>query len=527
MGYKMGNTENINNPTPYDIVPYESYPYDKTHPENLYTIGRLFGLNPPDYKTARVLELGCASGGNLIPMAFNLPDGQFTGVDLSSKQTGKGINRIKELGLCNISLKNMSILDIGPDFPKFDYIITHGVYSWVPHEVRQKILLIIKDHLNSNGIAFISYNTYPGWNMVKSIRELMLFHVKAFDDPDEKANQARMILEFIINGLSDDKTPYGAFLKSEMALLTRLENSYLLHDHLEAINQPFYFHEFINDARKNHLEYLADTDLSTMYVPNLLHAVSEHLSAIDDIVRVEQYMDFIRNRRFRSTLLCHENIPIKRELAPEDIENFFISSELAPSKTVGKEDLEEGNEIIFSKDQISYKPNDKFSKLAMLILWEQREKPIAYNKLTREVIQRSGLKENEVPISNLTKKINLLRLVFAGIVSIHPDKGNFTTHISEYPETTELIRLEARQGESIADLRHRLVRLDIFERILVQYLDGRHDQNAILENMISHVNQGDIELFAGEKKITDHDKIRVEIKRLINSTLTRLKILRR
>ncbi len=519
----MGKAKNINKPTDYDIVPYESYPYDKTHPENLYAIGRLFGLNPPDYRKARVLELGCASGGNLIPMAFNLPDGKFTGVDLSSKQTDKGIEQIKELGLDNIILKNMSILDIGPDFPKFDYIIAHGVYSWVPGKVREKILAIIKEHLDKDGIAFISYNTYPGWNMVKSIRELMLFHVRAFDDPDEKADQARMILEFIINGLSNDKSPYGAFLKSEMALLTQLENSYLLHDHLEKVNRPFYFHEFIKDARKNHLEYLADTDLSTMYVPNLPHAVSEHLLAIDDIIKVEQYMDFIRNRRFRSTLLCHENAPIKRELAPEDMEKFFVSSQLAPQKPVSPEDE---NEIIFSKDEISYKPNDQFSRLAMLILWEQNGKPIAYNKLISEIIKRSGLKKNEVPVSNLTKKINLLRLVFAGVISIHPDGGNFTTHVSDYPETTKLIRFQARQGEAITDLCHRLVRLNIFERILVQYLDGRHDRNAIVENMISHVNKGDIELFLGEKKITEHEKIKGQITKLIDNSLKKLKILR-
>ena len=459
-------------------------------------------------------------------MAFNLPGGKFTGVDLSSKQIRRGIEQIKELGLDNIILKNISILDIGRDFPRFDYIIVHGVYSWVPKKVREKILLIIKDHLDKDGIAFISYNTYPGWNMVKSIRELMLFHVRAFDDPDEKANQARMILEFIINGLSDDKTPYGAFLKSEMALLTQLENSYLLHDHLEKINRPFYFHEFIKDARKNNLEYLADTDLSTMYVPNLPHAVSAHLLVLDDIIKVEQYMDFIRNRRFRSTLLCHENAPIKRELAPEDMEKFFVSSGLGPRKPVRREDVENGNEMIFSKDQVSYKPNDKFSKLAMLILWEQKGKPIAYNKLIKKIIKRSGFKKNEVSVSNLTKKINLLRLVFAGIISIHPDQGNFTTRISDYPETTKLIRFQARLGETITDLRHRLVRLNIFERILVQYLDGNHDRDAILENMISHVNKGDIELFMGEKKITEHEEIKDKITTLINSSLKRLTILR-
>ncbi len=126
----------------YDTVPYESYPYPNTHPESLYTIGKLFGMQPVDFNNCKVLELGCASGGNIISMATLNPNSTFVGVDLSKVQIEEGNKQIQELGLKNITLKQLSILDITSEFGEFDYIITHGILSWVPGEVQDKIFEI-------------------------------------------------------------------------------------------------------------------------------------------------------------------------------------------------------------------------------------------------------------------------------------------------------------------------------------------------------------------------------------------------
>ena len=182
---KTGNTAN----NQYDVVPYDSHPFSKTHPENLCTIARLFGLDAPDYHDARILELGCGQGGNLIPLAYNLPHSRCLGIDLSARQIAPGQQVIDALGLTNISLKQMSITDIGPDAGQFDYIVCHGVYSWVPTAVRDKILAVCRDHLVETGVAYISYNCLPGWNMIQSIRDMMLYHVADFKDPAEKAEQ--------------------------------------------------------------------------------------------------------------------------------------------------------------------------------------------------------------------------------------------------------------------------------------------------------------------------------------------------
>ena len=172
----------------YDEIPYGSHPYPDSRPDHLRTLGRLFGMNPPEVKTARVLELGCAEGGNIIPHATKYPKAKFVGVDLSKVQIDAGNGHIKELRLKNIELKCMSIVDVDKDFGEFDYIISHGLISWVPDFVRDKIFEISSRNLSPQGIAYISYNTLPGWNMVRSIRDMMLFHTKSFTDPGEKVS---------------------------------------------------------------------------------------------------------------------------------------------------------------------------------------------------------------------------------------------------------------------------------------------------------------------------------------------------
>ena len=147
----------------YDAVPYESHPFPQTAPEHLEAIAFVFGLDAPAPGGACVLELGCAAGGNLIPFAARHPGASASGVDLSSVQVGQGDVAIGQAGLSNVELRTFNIADIDAAFGKFDYIICHGVYSWVPAAVQQAILRVCSDNLSDKGVAYVSYNVYPGW----------------------------------------------------------------------------------------------------------------------------------------------------------------------------------------------------------------------------------------------------------------------------------------------------------------------------------------------------------------------------
>ena len=128
-------------PTPtlasYDETPYTDLPFAQSHPARLAVMARLFGVDAPDVGTARVLELGCAVGGNLIPMAVAMPDAHLVGIDLSGRQIADGRRVVTTLGLENIELQHADIAHVDASYGMFDYIVCHGIYSWVPAAIRE------------------------------------------------------------------------------------------------------------------------------------------------------------------------------------------------------------------------------------------------------------------------------------------------------------------------------------------------------------------------------------------------------
>jgi SAM-dependent methyltransferase len=206
-------------PTSYDLVPYWGHPYRESHPDQLATVARLFGLTTPAVDKARVLELGCASGANLIPAAVSVPGATFLGIDLSLRQIDEGRRTIAALGLANIELVQGSIDTIGAEHGQFDYIICHGVYSWVPRNIQDHILRVCSRNLAAEGIAYVSYNTYPGWFMRGMVRRMMGFHARRFADPATQLEQARALLDFLSRASTGVDATYHALLSREINIL--------------------------------------------------------------------------------------------------------------------------------------------------------------------------------------------------------------------------------------------------------------------------------------------------------------------
>ena len=230
----------------YDEVPYPPLSYVHTHPDRLATLATLLGLTPAPVERCRVLELGCASGGNLLPMAYYLPNSTFVGIDASARQVATGQGWVATLGLSNLTIRCLDILTIGPDLGEFDYIIAHGVYSWVPAAVRDKLLQVCKAHLAPHGVAYVSYNTYPGYHMTNIVREAMRFQVQEIADPQQQVAAARNLIHFLAGAIPETQSAYGAFLREYDQMLARdikgSHAAFLLHDELSAINEPVYFH---------------------------------------------------------------------------------------------------------------------------------------------------------------------------------------------------------------------------------------------------------------------------------------------
>ncbi len=475
--------------TSYDEVPYDSYPFPQTHPDRLAVLGRLFALEPAALAGCRVLELGCAAGGNLIPMAITLPEAQFVGVDLSAVQVAQGVAIIKALGLKNIRLLAMGIDEVDEErFGTFDYIITHGVYSWVPNSVQEKILTICAEQLTATGIAYVSYNTLPGWRMRGMIRDLMRYHAMSFEEPEQRVAQARAILDFLARWVPTENNAYGMLLKSELEGLRRQPDYYILHEHLEDTNEPLYFHEFAERAARHGLQYLAEAEFSTMLASNFPREVDDTVRRIGrNVIRQEQFMDFLRNRSFRQTLLVREGLAVNRNLTPDRLQALWVAAALKP--------VNPEPEIIGTAEQAFRAPGggmlrtpNPVTKAAMVVLARYWPAALSFAELAGKALAHPGIPS---PEAESTLASDLLQCYAAGLIELHAGPSVFLTGVGDRPRASPLARWQAGRGLTrITNLRHEVVNVDRNLGRLLQRLDGRRNRDELYREVAGWARSG-------------------------------------
>lgn len=471
----------------YDVLPYSVSAFSQTRPSRLAAIARLFGLNAPLPDRCRVLELGCAAGGNLIPMASAAPASQFVGIELSQRQAADAQAAIQDLALSNINVRQMSILEVGPELGQFDYILTHGVYSWVPAAVQDKILQICRQNLSPSGVAYVSYNTYPGWHARGAVREMLWYHGQRFADPIERTREARAFLELLVEATRSNVGGYSALLRQELALLRQVPDEYLLHEHLDDFNDPVYFHQFAERAAGHELQYLGEAHLSPMMAGRFGPRIEERLRQLaPDLLEMEQYIDFACNRMFRQTLLCHREAALDPALRPQAIRDFHIASPLKP--TSSSLDPCSPDPMEFRHAQLTLRTSDPLMKAAMLHLAEMWPMPVPFNNLLHGARERlaaggsAGTSTASAEIDDIAALTHrLLNAYAASAVEFTLGEPAFTMTISERPIASPYARRRANAGGPVTNLRLESIRIGKPSALVLSHLDGQHDRESLVK----------------------------------------------
>lgn len=473
---KDDNLENKEKRTSYDDVPYESHAFAQSHPDRLATIGRLFNMTPAPVNRCRVLELGAASGGNLIPMAFYLPESEFVGIDQSGDQARAGQNIIRDLGLKNIRLEHADIMDVDTSWGMFDYILCHGVYSWVPDIVRDKIMIIASANLAPQGIAYISYNTYPGWHLHETFRYAMLYHTKSIREPWERVRRAKELIDVMIRHIPVENDPYALHIRKDMEVIRSSSDSSVFHEHLEEVNTPVYFHRFAEHADRHNLQYMGESDFGDMLTHNFPEETANDLSRIcEDVIHLEQYMDFLRHRPFRRTLLCHKAVKADRNIAPERLKGMMIASNLMTES--GQVNLSPDVQQTFCTPKgKSIRVRHPLTKMALAILRAQWPKAVVFEELFQETIRRIG--NSQV---HETLAAELSEFYKSGAIELHSWQGNFSTYISERPKINDLALYQSRAGLPIVNPRHETIDVDDFSKQVLLLSDGTRTRKQLSE----------------------------------------------
>lgn len=469
----------------YDSVPYESLPFSETHPDRLAALATLFGMSPPPVERCRVLELGCAGGGNLIPMAVALPGSSFVGVDLSPRQIAAGQETVGALGLGNVDLKALDIRSIGAPFGEFDYIICHGVFSWVPTDVQDKVLQICTQNLAANGVALVSYNTYPGWHDWLVARDVMSYYVRELTDPLARVQQARAFLGFVAQSATGTASPFRRKLLEMAGALAEKSDSYLLHEHLAAVNEPLYFSQFIERAKSHGLQYLADAKLSPMTPGHLSAEAEQTLNQVaPTLLQREQVLDFLNNQSFRRSLLCHPQATINRSLKAEGLAAFRIATLAQPA--ADQPDIASNVvERFVTPEGLELSTGDPLLKAALVHLAELSPRPVPFGELLTAARVRLGQPADAGPPPARDVKVlgsRLLNCFLAGLVELHVRPPSFRLEVSDRPTASPLARhqIATGAGDRVTNLRHELIRLTDFARALLPLLDGRHTRAELL-----------------------------------------------
>jgi SAM-dependent methyltransferase len=472
-----------------------------------------------------VLELGCGDGATLVPIAHSLPGCTAVGIDLAPSAIDRAVLAAQVLGLTNLTLRAADVTALPDDLGgPFDYIIAHGLYSWVPAPVRDSVLAACARLLAPDGVAYVSYNAYPGNHSRQMAREMMLYVAARSADPASQIRVARQSLATLATSRPEGEL-YGNLLREELKRIAELRDEHLFHDDLEPNNTPLYFHQFVEHARRHGLKYLSESEYSetaagvahdarTAQAMAALMATSGNRGggahpATDDeqlVLDREQFADFVRGRAFRRTLLCRAGIPLHR---PPDLHQVFSLRVAADINPAG--DAPGGGERFRNDKGITLTTNRPLARAALRRLgqiWPHSEPfPDLLAAAAAEagpLAQREGKPEDQP----LALAEALLAAHAGHLVDFRTRDPTLAPAVAVRPVTSALARHQARSGaDVVTNLLGGSVRVEgTLAREFLLRLDGTRDHATIAHELAGLIVSGAIPPGEIGQQITDIDR---------------------
>jgi SAM-dependent methyltransferase len=485
----------------YRRIPYPGLAFPQTHPDRLALLAILHGLDPAPPGTARVLEVGCADGMNLVSMAGHAPGLTAVGFDLLEPALGRAA--VADLGLENVRLDQADLLD-PRDWGEFDYVVAHGVYAWVPEPVREALMALIARCLAPHGIAFVSYNALPGARLRTMLREIALLHIGEEGDPASRIARARELYDFIAPWAQDRPDAYGAVLAHELERLRRLPTSVLAHDDLGDRYEPVWLRDVVAHAGRHGLRYLGDAEPAELHADRQPPGVDEQLDALSGGDRVvwEQYADVLAGRAFRQTLLCRADAPADDAIDPTRLERlWFTATEDAGIGDAPGDAEAEDDDAVYDAAAGAPVTNGSTGPAAVAQLALARPRALSFAEL------RGALGGTDP--AHLAEA--LWRAFRGGEVELSAAPARHVTVVSARPEASPVARWQAARGPELTNLRHDPVRLDDpLGRALVSLCDGTRDRAALVDALVHAVGR-ELALTVGGVPLTDGEVVRDQL----------------
>lgn len=474
----------------YDDYLYDDHPFAETHPDRLAAIGALFGLLPAPPTACRLLEIGAGLGGNLLPLAAVLPGSTFVGIDLAARPIAIASAEAAEAALDNVQMlaADVRAFDAAPG--SFDYIVCHGVYSWVPADAREAILRVIGRLLAPHGIAYLSFNTLPGWHLRGALRDMLRREVGTHGTPEERVARARAFLRFLAT--APRSSGVHAFLHDELRVLDQLSDRYIFYEHLAEHNHPQYVADFVADAGRFGLTYLADAFVPSMFPERFgVEATSAVAERARDQLEVEQSIDLLEMRFFRRALLCRAEAPLDRRVSATRITRLVVSSAMIPSSTTPE--LGAGTPERFQRPNGTELTTDlPLLKAALAALAGCAPGGLPFETLLAQArAALDGAELSEDDRARLAR--NLLGLYTQGAIDVGAWQRPIASAPGAMPTASRWARLQARRGrKACTNLLHQSIAVDAFDRALLARMDGTRTVGALVAGALEDAARGEL-----------------------------------
>src|SRR5574340_395247 len=449
----------------YDELPYDSLPLPETQPDFLAAVARLHGFEAPDPSRARILELGCAQGGNLIPLAWRWPGSDCVGVELSRIQAEAGADFVRRLGLSNVRILHGDLAALPADLGEFDYIIAHGVFSWVPPAVQQALLDLCRRHLTADGLAYISFNVAAGWEQLLPLRQALLERTGSDLPAPERHRQALAVLDTLQREWSDP-----ALLK-EIAYLKTAAPSYLFHEYLAEFNAPMTFADFAARLESHALRYVGEAGPRSAVVEleDAWGLAPEGMAG--RWLDAEAALDAALATRFRRALVSRDDAGSAQPPGADRLISLAFYADLASDEEI---DLENATEQRFVNPAGNTFPIALTAmKAAAIALSAAYSGSLAYSDLlasARQVMAEFGVAAD---VDEPAFRDALFRLVVSHGVMPTVAAAALSSVPGERPRAHALARLQATSpGWVVSGARHVAMDLDAPGRLLLGLLDG-------------------------------------------------------
>jgi hypothetical protein len=461
----------------YDALPYDRLPVPETAPDFLAALAHLHGLASAPPERARVLELGCAQGGNLMPLAARWPGAEFVGVDLSQAQIAEGKVFARAAGLHNLTLIHADLTTLQSASPgeaaltgTFDYIIAHGVYSWVPEAVQSALLTVCRGRLAPEGLAYVSYNVAQGWTDLLTLRTALQAADALDAAPAVRASAARARLAQIALR-PDMQTP---LLQREIAYLQGASLAYLFHEYLAPINQPQRFPGFVQMAARHGLRYAGEAGprRARVHLESAwgLAAPARHSRWLE----AEAGLDEELQSRFRRSLLIRDDA----DLWPQPPDAAALAGLAFRAQASCAEEIDffaATSQTFVSATGEHYPVTHPFAKAALVILSQHAPAALTLAELqsaAAALVRAYGDPGAEAAAGWAEALLDLLALQV-----VDPVTGPVA--VAGWPHRPRLTRLAQAQLEThdwpLTDASHRAVEIDPWSRALLARLDGQQD----------------------------------------------------